>query len=69
MKLLNKYSKEYRGQEKLENNQDTPIKSRQALKRCLGVKASTHDDILYTELDRPNIVSSTKDSTNLWRMD
>ena len=34
---------------------------RQALKRCLGVKASTPDDILYTELDRPDIVSSTKE--------
>ena len=30
---------------------------RQALKRCLGVKASTPDDILYAELDRPDIVS------------
>ena len=34
---------------------------RQALKRCLGVKASTPDDIIYSELDRPDIVSLTKE--------
>ena len=34
---------------------------RQALKRCLGVKASTPDDIIYTELDRSDIVSTIKE--------
>ena len=34
---------------------------RQGLKRCLGVKASTPDDILYTEVDRPDIVSTIKE--------
>ena len=34
---------------------------RQGLKRCLGVKASTPDDIIYAELDRPDIVSTIKE--------
>ena len=34
---------------------------RQGLKRCLAVKRSTPDDILYTELNRPDIVSVMKD--------
>ena len=34
---------------------------RQALKRCLAVKSSTPDDLLYIELDRADIVSTIKD--------
>ena len=33
---------------------------RQALKRCLGVKSSTPDDLLYIELDRSDIVSTIR---------
>ena len=35
---------------------------RQALKRCLGVKSSTPDNLLYIELNRADIVSSIRDS-------
>ena len=34
---------------------------RQALKRCLAVKSSTPDDLLYIELDRADIVASLRD--------
>ena len=34
---------------------------RNALKRCLGVKRSTPTDIIYTEINRPDIVSCIKD--------
>ena len=34
---------------------------RTALKRCLGVKASTPDDIVYTEVNRANIVNKIKE--------
>ena len=30
---------------------------RKALKRCLGVKSGTSDDIIYFELNQPDIVS------------
>ena len=32
-----------------------------ALKRCLGVKKSTPTDLIYTEINRPDIISSLKD--------
>ena len=35
---------------------------RQALKRCLGVKSSTPDNLLYLELNRSDIVASIRDS-------
>ena len=41
--------------------EDILLLERQALKRCLGVKASTPDDIVYMELNRPNIVNSIKE--------
>ena len=41
--------------------EDILLLERQALKRCLGVKTSTPDDIIYTELNRPNIVNSIKE--------
>ena len=34
---------------------------RQAMKRCLGVKSSTPDDMIYIELNRGDIVASIKD--------
>ena len=34
---------------------------RQALKRCLGVKSSTPDDLLYLEVGRADIVAITRD--------
>ena len=34
---------------------------RKALKRCLGVKSSTPDDMIYTELNRSNIINAIKD--------
>ena len=34
---------------------------RKALKTCLGVKMSTPTDIIYTEINRPDIVSCVKD--------
>ena len=37
------------------------LMERQALKRCLGVKSSTPDDIVYTELDLANIVNNIKE--------
>ena len=37
------------------------LMERQALKRCLGVKSSTPDDLLYIELDRADIVSIIRD--------
>ena len=40
------------------------LMERQALKRCLGVKSSTPDDIIYTELDRANIVNKIKEQQN-----
>ena len=37
------------------------LMERQALKRCLGVKSSTPNNILYIELDRGDIVATIKD--------
>ena len=37
------------------------LMERQALKRCLGVKSSTPDDIVYTELDIATIVNNIKE--------
>ena len=34
---------------------------KKALKSCLGVKLSTPDDIVYQELDIPDIVATIKD--------
>ena len=41
--------------------EDILLMERQALKRCLGVKKSTPDDIVYQELNRANIVNSIKE--------
>ena len=37
------------------------LEERKALKRCLGVKQSTPDDILYIEVNRPDIEAVIKD--------
>ena len=37
------------------------LMERQALKRCLGVKSSTPDDILYIELNKATMVNTIKD--------
>ena len=37
------------------------LEERKALKRCLGVKPSTPDDIIYIELNRPDIEAVIKD--------
>ena len=42
-------------------SQEMLLMERTALKRCLGVKASTSDDIVYTEVNRANIVNKTKE--------
>ena len=34
---------------------------RKALKRCLGVKKGTSDDIIYQEINRPDIMATIKD--------
>ena len=44
-----------------EVKEDMLLMERQALKRCLGVKSSTPDDIIYTEVDRGNIVNKIKE--------
>ena len=42
-------------------SQEMLLMERAALKRCLGVKASTPDDIVYTEVNRANIVNKIKE--------
>ena len=42
-------------------SQEMLLMERNALKRCLGVKASTPDDIVYTEVNRANIVNRIKE--------
>ena len=44
-----------------EVSQEMLLMERTALKRCLGVKASTPDDIIYTEVNRANIVNRIKE--------
>ena len=37
------------------------IKERKMLKRILGVKQGTSNDLIYIELERPDIISRIKD--------